>query len=440
MSSNALLLDLGGENMKCNNRAIFMARCAFTSFLFIQSVVLSISAYADKLCVESVRVDRNYDGRLVTEQHIVKVVLARTGTKCPKGFKSVRNKEGQIAQFLNLDEIKNTALQVVGENIDSLTAGIQGIPGVAGPQGSQGPQGLQGTPGLPGKDGLNGAPGQQGPAGPQGLPGSAGPQGPVGPQGPAGASGLSQSQVTTIIDNRVNEPIPFVTYVMDPIKFKVNTTPAIAFGQVRLLPGGIWETRAVIKVAANNDSTLDLSASPILCDTGFVQNSGYNYIASRCSGLHANRVALAYYSHPVGGHKFPLLRAMSGNSNASAPAECAQGTIDAPFSDRGSNVAAVGGQCFFGNSIASAVVSLSGVPGAPVPGPGSSYQSDNATADKICRSWGFVGKALSSQQGYSSCGDNTHIKWDAPTATWQVVPACQLNSHLTSLTCFRIVG
>jgi hypothetical protein len=227
---------------------------------------------------------------------------------------------------------------------------------------------------------------------------------------------------------------------MDPIKFKVNTTSAIAFGQVRLLPGGIWETRAVIKVAANNDTTFDLSASPVLCDTGFVQNSGYNYIASRCAGLHATRVVLAYYSHPVGGHKFPLLRAMSGNASASAPVECAQGTIDGPFTDRGNNVPASGGQCFFGNSMASAVVSLSGIPGAPIPGPGSSYQSDNATADKICRSWGFVGKALSSQQGYSSCGDNSHIKWDVMTATWQVVPACQLNSHLTSLTCFRIVG
>ena len=242
-----------------------------------------------------------------------------------------------------------------------------------------------------------------------------------------------------LVNSRLLSPIKYIDYAIDPIKFNVGSAPAIAFGYARLAGDGVWETRTIIKVATGTDTTPYLSASPTLCDTGFVRNAS-SYMPSVCSAAYSGVEAVAWFVAPSPSHKYPFLRAMSSNATRSAAVQCAQGVVDMPYTDRINNQVATGGQCSWGSRfINSGNVSLVNIPGAPAPGPGSSYQADSATMTKICNIYNFNGVASFTANGYSSCGDNFHIRWNNVNQQWEVVPACWLNSHISSLSCYRLV-
>lgn len=202
---------------------------------------------------------------------------------------------------------------------------------------------------------------------------------------------------------------------------------------------GVWETRKIVKAATNGETSPALANSPILCDTSFIRNTGGDFTQSRCLGTTANLPVAAWFRPAFGTHQFPIVRAMSGTPNYSAAVQCAQGAIDVPYSDRIDFQTAVGGVCDCGARFTnSGAVSLVSIPTAPVPGPGSSFQADAATMNRICHIYGYAGYATVVSSGYSSCGDNSHIKWNPALNAWNVVPACQLNSHINSLTCYQI--
>jgi len=408
----------------------------------------ALDCSADKLCTEAVRVERTFEGRPVVEQHIVKVVVARGSSSCPRGTKPVRFRSGPIVDFVNSADLKNAALEVLTENVAALSTGPRGPQGDAGPPGPVGPSGATGAPGNIGPAGpmgpmgpvgARGATGPLGPMGPQGPAGPVGPQGPIGLQGPAGTPGLSAQLATALFNQRLLAPIAYLSYDVGPIRLTVGTANAIAYGTVRLGGDGVWETRVITKVATGGDTSPFLTASPVACDTGFVRNVGEDFSLSRCSVLASNLPLAAWFKAPAGTRQFPVLRAMSGTTNYSGAVRCGQGVIDVPYSDRIDNQAATNGVCSFGSRFTNiGSVPLTNIPTAPVPGPGSSYQADAATMNIICRIYGYTGYATYTASGYSSCGDNSHIRWDGAANVWQVVPACQLNSHINSLTCYRI--
>lgn len=450
----------------------------FKTKLLIQiaAVVFPLSgAVADILCVKTVRVDRLFNNRPVTEYHVVSVSLSDTDG-CPGGAKPARDRSGAVAQFSNKQEIQNLALNVFLDNLDSLNAANVGPQGPAGPKGDSGSAGAQGPAGAPGATGPAGAVGPQGPVGPvgavgprgfagaqgpvglqgpagpagpsgpagpigqQGPAGPAGPAGPTGPQGPAGASGLMSDQVLALINSRLASPIKYIEYSIDPVRFTAAGAAAIAYGTVRLGGDGVWETRTVIKVASGSDSTPYLSASPVLCDTGFIRNVNNIFSNSVCGASYSGVQALAWFVAPSPSHQYPFLRAMSSNPSSSAAVQCGQGVVDMPYTDRINNQVASAGQCSWGSRFTSSGnVALTGVPGAPAPGPGSSYQADTATMTKICNLYGFSGVAAYTANGYSSCGDNHHIRWSVALEQWEVVPACSFNSHISTLSCYRVV-
>lgn len=408
----------------------------------------ALECSADKLCTESVRVARVVEGRPVVEQHIVKVVVARGSSNCPAGTRPVRFKSGPVVDLVTSADLKSAALDVFTENVSALSTGPQGPQGPTGAEGPVGPvgpagvrgeMGPAGPVGPSGPTGARGEPGPVGPHGPTGPQGPQGPQGPIGLQGPAGTPGLSAQLATTLFNQRLLTPIAYLGYEVGPVALTVGSTNAVAYGTVRLGGDGIWETRVITKVATNGDTSPFLSASPVACDTGFIRNLGDDFSLSRCGILTANLPLAAWFKAPTGSHQFPVLRAMSGTTNYSGAVRCGQGVVDVPYYDRIDNQAASNGQCSFGSRFTNVGnVSLTNIPTAPVPGPGSSYQADAATMNIICRIYGYTGYATVSASGYSSCGDNSHIRWDGATNTWQVVPACQLNSHINSLSCYRI--
>lgn len=234
--------------------------------------------------------------------------------------------------------------------------------------------------------------------------------------------------------------VPYLSYEVDPISFTVGGVAAIAFGYVRLNGDGAWETRTITKVASSGDTTAYLSASPVFCDTGFVRNAGGNFAPSVCSKKSGTYPVLAWFVAPTSSHQFPLLRAFSGNSAATAIAQCAQGSVDAPYTDRINNETAVNGRCSFGTKIvSSSIVAVAGIPGAPVPGNGGSYQADPLTVSKMCESYGYTNVASYTGQAYSSCGNNYHVFWNPNLSTWATQNACAYNSHVTSLSCYKVV-
>ncbi|MFM1846884.1 MAG: hypothetical protein RL417_358 [Pseudomonadota bacterium] len=182
----------------------------------------SLECFAEKLCTESVRVERLLRGRPIVEQHIVKVVSARQGSDCPAGTKPVRYRNGAIADFATRDDVKDAALEVLLDNVGGLSTGPRG------PQGERGETGPVGAPG---------ATGPAGPVGPRGfqcVPGTVGPQGPIGLQGPAGIPGLSPTRANALFNQRLLSPLPYVSYEVGPIRLLAGSTNAVAFGTARL--------------------------------------------------------------------------------------------------------------------------------------------------------------------------------------------------------------
>jgi hypothetical protein len=223
------------------------------------------------------------------------------------------------------------------------------------------------------------------------------------------------------------------------VKFTVASSPAIAFGSVRLAGDGVWETRTVIKVASANDSTPYLTGSPTVCDTGFRRNTP-NFNPSVCSVANSGVLAVAWFVAPSATHQYPFLRAMSSNSAVTAAVQCAQGVVDMPYSDRINNQNAVNGLCSWGSGFTnSGNVSLVSIPGAPSPGPSGAYRADWPTMDKICTIYNYTAAASYTAGSYSSCGDNVHVRWNPSSQNWEVVPACSQNSHISTLKCYRIV-
>ncbi len=354
--------------------------------------------------------------------------------KCPKGYTPTYS-------VLGIDDVE----AVVNTKVSSLSSGPQGPTGPQGPAGPSGPEGQPGARGIAGPMGpagpvgLTGPAGPVGPQGPLGPQGPAGPQGPMGIQGPPGVSGISADTANALINQRLILPIPYLSYEVGPVRFKVGTANAVAYGTARLGGDGIWETQVVMKVASVGDTTPFLSASPVACDTGFVRITGGNFNLSRCFATSSNLPLVAWFRAPLGGHQFPILRAMSGTSNYSGAFQCGQGPIDIPYSDRIDFQNATNGQCSFGSRFTNVgAVSLTNIPSAPIPGPGSAYQADAATMNKICQLYGFAGYATFTASGFSSCGDNNHIRWSNELNAWNIVPACQLNSHINSLTCYQL--
>lgn len=272
----------------------------------------------------------------------------------------------------------------------------------------------------------------QGPTGPQGPQGV---QGPKGDAGKDGANGVTEETVITIVDNRLLDPIYYVTYELKPVQVVAGTTPVVALGYARLLESGAWETRIVMRVAQGGDTTPYLENSATVCDSGFVKASSGNYAGSQCFSRTSSGPAIAWFVAPTTGHKFPVLRALAGNAAFTAATSCGQGALDGVSTDSYNDQAALpNGTCAFGGRLTTQAVSLAGN-GIPKPGSGVRFARDASTMSEICRVRGFNGYVSYGDASYDSCDDNAIIRWKDDS--WDIINACSFNAGLTSLSCYK---
>lgn len=403
------------------------------------TMVMSISAaHADIICQRKNEIPRPI--HISTRVQALKIITSGT---CPRGFKKV----GELA---GLDQTKVIASGIVDAKISTLNlsgiTGATGAVGATGAMGLQGPAGARGATGAQGPAGAQGLQGAQGQQGPQGQQGVAGPAGAV---GPAGAAGLNDSQVRTIVTNTLatqSGPIANVMYAMGPSRV-VSADGVTVFsveGYARLLYTGDWSTRTIVRQGSpSTDTTAGLLNSPVVCDTGFVINSGNSFTKTSCPILlESNGVFLAYFTRPMlPTYRFPILRAQTGtlvlggmNSH-----QCLQQTLDGNIAESFEMKLAVANSCGFGSSFQVGASDFVAV-GIPVIPNGRGVAPDLATMNQICKLEGYDAMYSYGTTNYASCRDNSVIIYSATTNNFDVIGACGYRRRVSSLNCYKITG
>jgi hypothetical protein len=350
-----------------------------------------------------------------------------------------------------------------GDKGDTGAVGLQGIKGDKGDKGDTGAVGLQGLKGDKGDKGDTGAVGLQGIKGDKGDAGAVGLQGLKGDKGDKGDRGadgtsvdvttvermvsqavsslqpapsLSSDEVKTIVANTLFDardmPSFNVTYEPAPALFSDGVNKYAATAEVRFGSSGEIQHRIVLRKGDLRDPMPHLGNSPIVFDSGIKNDATYE--GSRFEQKKDN-LQIWVWLAKVPNSDFPVLRAMVGNAQTLAIANCAQGVINSPFSRNVSyEVPAPGQGCSFGARVSYGVASFSGL-GITL-NSGIRLAADDATIMKVCQHNGYQGPALVTASAFSSCDDNTIVKW--VNGNWDIVNACAFNSGLSALTCFKL--
>lgn len=332
--------------------------------------------------------------------------------------------------------------------------GDAGAPGLKGDKGDKGERGLTGLQGLKGDKGDAGAPGQQGFKGDKGDRGDKGDKGDRGADGTsvdtatvqkmvaqavAGlqpGSSVTNDQVKTIVANTLFDardlPALNVTYQPAPALFSDGVNKYAATAEVRFGASGEIQHRIILRKGDLKDPMPHLGNSPIVFDSGIKSDAAYegSRFEQKKDNLH-----IWVWLAKVPKSDFPVLRAMVGNAQTLAIANCAQGVINSPFSRNVSYEVPTPGQgCSFGARVSYGVASFNGL-GITL-NSGIRLAADDSTIMKVCQHNGFQGAALVSATPFSSCSNNTIVKW--VNGNWDIVNACAFNSGLSALTCFKL--
>jgi hypothetical protein len=335
--------------------------------------------------------------------------------------------------------------------------GEPGAPGLKGDKGDKGERGLTGLQGLKGDKGDAGALGQQGLKGDKGERGDRGDKGDRGDRGADGTSvdtaavqrmvaqavaavqpgsSVTNEQVKTIVANTLFDardlPALNVTYQPAPALFSDGVNKYAATAEIRFGSTGEIQHRIILRKGDLKDPMPHLGNSPIVFDSGIKNDAAYE--GSRFE-LKKDNLHIWVWLAKVPKSDFPVLRAMVGNAQTRVIANCAQGVINSPFSRNVSYEVPTPGQgCSFGARVSYGVASFNGL-GITL-NSGIRLAADDSTIMKVCQHNGFQGAALVTATPFSSCTNNTIVKW--VNGNWDIVNACAFNSGLSALTCFKL--
>lgn len=286
-----------------------------------------------------------------------------------------------------------------------------------------------------------GVPGPQGPKGDKGERGLQGDRGPAGPQGPGITRAELQQSVGDAVLATQSMPQFHTTYIFDAIRFTQGTKRLAAQAYIRLGSDAKWQHRIVVREATATDTTPFLNNSPVIFDSDVKTDQ-----TLRGSSFYRKESSIdahVWLAAASGSRKFPTLRAMVGDAAGTTSASqvkitsCAQGVIDGPLSDNLNNITpTLGTSCPFGSKITYGVAQLTNLPVQL--GAGVRLAADADTVMKMCALNGYDGVAIINAVPFSSCSDNTIVKWNG--TSWSVINACQYNSGINAggLTCYKI--
>ena len=339
------------------------------------------------------------------------------------------------ADFADAQSAKelNNQISAIGKRVTSLEKKVavagRATGGTAGAQGPKGDTGAKGERGL------------QGERGPAGAAGAAGGVGPAGPAGPAAPTSQIQQIAGDAVLAATSLPLYNVTYSFDAIRFTQGTKRLAARAFVKLTGDGKWQHRIVVREATQTDTTPFLENSPIIFDSDV--KSGASFAGSRFYRKEGSIDAHVWLAAASGNHKFPILRAMSGDAasvttaSAVALTSCAQSVIDPPVTDYIHDAKPIAGaSCPFGSKIVYGVANTSGL-GLTL-NSGVRLAADAATVLKVCTFNGFDGAAIIKSGAYASCNNNTIVKWSG--TSWTVMNACSFNNGIYEggLICYKL--
>ena len=350
-----------------------------------------------------------------------------------------------------------------GEKGDAGAPGANGAKGDRGEQGLRGLQGLKGDQGAPGlkgdkgDKGIQGAPGLKGDKGDKGIQGAPGLKGDKGDRGADGTSvdpatvrtmisqALAGNQTTpstnnadirTVVANALFDardlPAYNVTYEPAPTLFTDGVNKYAATAEVKFGSNGEIQHRIVVRRGDLKETLPHLGNSPIVFDSGIKNDSTYTgsrFIQKK------DHLSIWVWLAKDAKSEFPVLRAMVGNAQTRVIANCAQGVINSPFSRNVAYEVPTPGQaCSFGARISYGLASFAGL-GINL-NSGIRLAADDATSMKVCQHNGFQGPAIQTAAPFSSCKDNTIVRW--LNGNWDISNSCVYNSGLTQLTCYKL--
>ena len=400
------------------------------------AITVFMSAAVDASAADYIYLCQQKVGTPANDQEIT---VSKTA-KCPRGNRLVATipLDSRVKTIAD----QSAAAKFATVSVASTTPGAKGDTGATGPQGPVGPQGPAGAKGD------TGATGPQGPVGPKGETGAAG------AQGPAGANGVSVTQVQTVVETRLVDPVPLIPYDAAPITLTSNDGygdyHVVILGSSRLGSDAVWETRTIVKVLTGSDTTPLASNSPFICDTGFVRNAGGNFSKSVCTGHVSILPVNAWFSAPSDGHKFPILRGfigltLLGNTPSVVPTKCGQGVTDTVASSNiyvnsYSNVTSVNDKCagFPNTKFSSALVftEITSLPTYGVVPSGTRIQYSEPVLTKVCQAFGYPGYVKGEGVNFNSCGNNNYITYS--NGNFYPIGACGSGSGTKNLYCLSI--
>lgn len=279
--------------------------------------------------------------------------------------------------------------------------------------------------------GQKGDKGDRGPAGPQGAKGDKGQDG-----APVDLTQLQTKIANTVLDAE-DLPIKNVLYQYDAVPFVEGTQKYVAFGSYKLGADGKVLHRVFVRKGTATDTSLYLENSPTIFDSGIKSDAELK--TSRFYQKAGAFDTIVWLTPGTGKHKFPFLRAIVGNAQSKTVTNCAQGVIDAPFTDNINGQAPttqVVGSCPFGSNITYKVASFANL-GISL-GAGVRIAADPATVAKVCQVNGLEGASMVNAKTFAACTGRAVVKWNG--TAWQVVNACAFNSGLDAgdLTCYKL--
>lgn len=362
-----------------------------------------------------------------------------------------RGLERRVVKSASKLKLLAKQLKTTNGKVSEIAAGISKIsttPGQITTPGTSGPKGDTGAPGLRGEKGDLGARGDTG------LKGDKGDRGERGADGAGVDSATIQKMITQAISTSASSqsvptaevreivantmfdardlPAYNVTYQTAPALFSDGAFKYAATAEVKFGVGGEIQHRIIVRKGDLKETLPHLGNSPIIFDSGLKNDA--NFSGSRFTQQGEN-VSIWVWLADDSKSEFPVLRAMVGNAQTRVIANCAQGVINSPFSRNVSyEVPTPGRSCSFGSRVSYGLAAFEKL-GINL-NAGIRLASDDATKMKVCQHNGFQGAALVSASSFSSCKDNTIVRW--LNGNWDISNACVYNSGITQLTCYKL--